>query len=73
MENETIENISGELMFTQKRYNKFKKDYNQAIEIIRQVKHSGREIIGFDLVEVGNADWDANVGARLLYEMACYF
>lgn len=32
MENETIENISGELMFTQKRYNKFKKDYNQAIE-----------------------------------------
>lgn len=48
-------------------------DYNQAIEIIRQVKLSGREIIACDLVEVGNNDWDANVGARLLYELACYF
>jgi len=48
-------------------------EYNEAIEIIRQVKLSGREIIGCDLVEVGNDDWDANVGARLLYELACYF
>lgn len=47
--------------------------YNEAIEIIRQVKLSGKEIIGCDLVEVGNDDWDANVGARLLYELACYF
>lgn len=47
--------------------------YFEAIEIIKQVKLSGRTIIGCDLVEVGNNDWDANVGARLLYELACYF
>lgn len=46
--------------------------YAEAIEIIRQVKLAGKEIIGCDLVEVGNDDWDANVGARLLYEMTCY-
>lgn len=46
--------------------------YNEAIEIVRQVKLSGREIIACDLVEVGNDDWDANVGARVLYELACY-
>jgi agmatinase len=28
------------------------------------------EIVGFDLVEVGDAEWDANVGARLLYKLA---
>ncbi|MGB0885732.1 MAG: agmatinase family protein [Chitinophagales bacterium] len=47
-------------------------EYTQALEIIRQIKSSGKEIIACDLVEVGNADWDANVAARLLYEMACY-
>jgi agmatinase len=35
---------------------------------------SGREIIGFDLVEVapgsGDDEWDANVGARVLYRVA---
>ncbi|MGB1248495.1 MAG: agmatinase family protein [Chitinophagales bacterium] len=46
--------------------------YAQAIELIRQVKLSGREIIGCDLVEVGNADWDANVGARVLYQLCCF-
>ena len=32
---------------------------------------SGRKIIGFDLVEVapGKDEWDANVGARLLYHL----
>lgn len=28
------------------------------------------EIVGFDLVEVGDDEWDANVGARLLYKLA---
>jgi agmatinase len=31
---------------------------------------SGREIVGFDLVEVSDQPWDANVGARLLYKLA---
>jgi agmatinase len=44
-------------------------DYNQAVYLIKKVVTSGRIIIGFDLNEVGvgNTDWDANVGARLLY------
>jgi agmatinase len=33
---------------------------------------SGRKIIGFDLNEVAGGtatDWDANVGARILYQL----
>jgi agmatinase len=48
-------------------------EFLQAIEIIRQVRLSGREIIGCDLNEVGNDPWDANVGARVLYQLCCYF
>ena len=46
--------------------------YAQALYLIEQVVLSGRQIIGFDLVEVANCetDWDANVAARLLYNMA---
>lgn len=33
---------------------------------------SGRRIVGFDLCEVGAAPWDAIVGARLLYKLACW-
>lgn len=47
-------------------------EFLQAIEIIRQVKLAGKEIIGCDLNEVGNDPWDANVGARVLYQMCCY-
>lgn len=37
--------------------------------LFRKVLESGRQIIGFDLVEVGVAetDWNANVGARTLF------
>ena len=37
--------------------------------LFRKVLESGRQIIGFDLVEVGIAesDWNANVGARVLF------
>ena len=44
-------------------------DYYEAIEIIRQVVASGRQVIGFDLCEVGDNRWDGNVGARLLYKL----
>ena len=35
----------------------------------RKVLESGRQVVGFDLVEVGIAetDWNANVGARALF------
>jgi len=39
--------------------------------IFRKVIESGRQIIGFDLVEVGisDSDWNANVGARVLFKL----
>ncbi len=46
--------------------------FSQATGILAAVSASGRRIVGFDLVEVapGPADeWDANVGARLLYKL----
>jgi agmatinase len=46
-------------------------DFEQATYLIRKLVKSGKKIIGFDLNEVapGNNDWDANVGARLLYTL----
>ena len=46
--------------------------FHEAAYLIKQVVKSGRKIIGFDLCEVGfseNTDWDANVGARVLYKL----
>lgn len=37
--------------------------------LFREVIHSGRQIIGFDVCEVGNSDWDGNVGARAVYKL----
>ncbi len=48
-------------------------DYDQAVYLIRKLVTSKKQIIGFDLSEVapGNAnDWDANVGARVLYQLS---
>lgn len=49
-------------------------DFHQALYLIKKVATSGRRIISFDLNEVsaGPSDWDANVGARLLYQMCCW-
>jgi agmatinase len=44
-------------------------DYWEAVYLLKKIVESGRKIIGFDLCEVGNNDWDANVGARLVYKM----
>lgn len=49
-------------------------DYYEAIRLFSEVVTSGREIIGFDLVEVSagenvESEWDGNVGARLLYSL----
>ena len=50
-------------------------DFSQASYLLRKIMRSGRKIVGFDLNEVapGNDnDWDANVGARLLFKLCCY-
>ncbi|ULQ57815.1 agmatinase family protein [Flavihumibacter rivuli] len=43
--------------------------------LFRKVHESGRKIIGFDLNEVGvgDSEWDANVGARVLYNLCNLF
>lgn len=44
--------------------------WDEALFLLDLVVESGRQIIGFDLVEVsGNAEWDAIVGARLLLRL----
>jgi agmatinase len=45
--------------------------WNEAIALLRAIHRSGRTIVGLDLCEVspGDTEWDANVGARLLYKM----
>lgn len=47
--------------------------YEQVIYLFKLVVKSGRTIIGFDLNEVspGDNEWDANVGARVLWQMSC--
>ncbi|WP_201743881.1 agmatinase family protein [Hymenobacter busanensis] len=47
-------------------------EFEEALYLIRAVVRSGRQIIGCDLNEVapGDTDWNGNVGARLLYQMA---
>jgi agmatinase len=45
--------------------------WNEAIGLLRAIQRSGKRIVGLDLCEVspGETEWDANVGARLLYKM----
>lgn len=46
--------------------------FDEAVYLLEQVVASGRRIIGFDLCETAGFphEWDANVGARLLYKLA---
>ena len=48
--------------------------YNEVIFLIQSLVRSGKKIIGFDLNEVspGEDEWDANVGARILFNLACW-
>ena len=46
--------------------------FEQAAYLFSRLGESGKEIIGFDLVEVApgeESDWDGNVGARMLFHM----
>ena len=52
-------------------------EFSEAIYLIKSLVASGRRIIAFDLNEVapgaaGATDWDANVGARLLYQLCAW-
>ncbi len=48
-------------------------EYSEVMHLFRVLVKSGRKIIGFDLNEVapGEDEWDANVGARILYQLGC--
>lgn len=43
----------------------------QVMYLFKKLVASGKQLIGFDLVEIGlgETDWNANVGARLLFRM----
>ncbi|MBU0766230.1 agmatinase family protein [Patescibacteria group bacterium] len=46
--------------------------YQDAITLLEVLTENGKRIVGFDLVEVApgkDGDWDANVGAHLLYKL----
>ena len=45
--------------------------WNEALSLLRAIVRAKKRIIGLDLCEVspGGTEWDANVGARLLYKM----
>lgn len=48
-------------------------DLSEAVFLLSEVVRSGRVLLGFDLNEVApgpEGEWDANVGARLLYKLA---
>ena len=44
--------------------------WREALVLLATLARSGRRIVGFDLCEVGPDEWDAIVGARLLYKLA---
>ncbi len=46
-------------------------EFAQVLFLVKKLVSAGKQIIGFDLNEVspGQDDWDANVGARLLYQL----
>ncbi|MBI3547967.1 MAG: agmatinase family protein [Elusimicrobia bacterium] len=50
-------------------------EFSEANHILRTLVASKRRIVGFDLNEVAplkGSEWDANVGARLLYKMTAW-
>jgi agmatinase len=47
-------------------------DVEQVYYLLKKVVQSGRRFIGFDLTEVGvgENEWDANVGAHVLWKLS---
>ena len=49
--------------------------FRQADYLLNRVREKKRNIVGFDLCEVApeeNGEWNANVGARMLYKLSLY-
>lgn len=51
-------------------------EYEPALDLVERLSATERNIVGFDLCEVSpsgerGSEWDANVGARLLYRLSC--
>lgn len=44
-------------------------ELEEAFALLRAVVRSDRQIIGFDVSEVGHGEWDGNVGARIVYKL----
>ena len=46
-------------------------EFEEMVYLFEEISKSGKKVIGMDLNEVspGNSNWDANVGARMLWEM----
>lgn len=44
-------------------------EFNQITFLFKKLLESGRKIIGFDVCECGNDEWDANVAARIIYKL----
>jgi agmatinase len=44
-------------------------ELDQVYCLLRELVASDREIIGFDVSEVGNSEWDGNVAARIVYKL----
>ncbi len=46
-------------------------EIDEILYLVKKITTSGRQLIGFDLVEigVGQTDWDSNVGARILFKL----
>jgi agmatinase len=45
-------------------------ELEQTFCLFRELVNSGRKIIGFDICEVGDGEWDGNVGARIMLKLA---
>jgi len=50
-------------------------EFSEALYLLNALVRSGKKLIGFDINEVapdptGKSEWDANVGARLLYKLS---
>ena len=50
-------------------------ELEEMLYMVKKICQSGRQLIGFDLVEIsiGQTDWDSNVGARILWRLCNLF
>jgi agmatinase len=44
--------------------------FNQISYFLKKIKDHNFNIIGFDLSEIGNSEWDLNIGMRILFKLS---